>query len=164
MDAFSGGRHRGVHRHGAQRREEADGPDGDGLPWVELPDPLWTVDARYDILSGGTRAGGPLSLLWEKIQAEVEASNENAVKEGLHLIQLPASPDGDLSCTRCGQRKPWKFFHSFSRRRCRGAAKEVDEQGQLVRPWTDAGTGWARSRQKKLLARRRAKLQEERRT
>ena len=46
------------------------------IPRVELPDPIWTVDGRYDILTGGTRPGGALNILWEKVHAEVDGSNQ----------------------------------------------------------------------------------------
>ena len=62
---------------------------GSDIPRVELPDPIWTVDSRYDILTGGTRPGGALSVLWEKIHTDVQETNQKALVEGLHLIQLP---------------------------------------------------------------------------
>ena len=88
------------------------------IPRLELPDPIWTIDARYDILTGGTRPGRALNILWEKVHGEVEESNQRALEEGLHLIQLPGTPEGMVSCTRCGLQKPWQHFHTFARRRC----------------------------------------------
>jgi hypothetical protein len=148
-----------------QRRTEQDGAEdrnrafweGD-IPWVELPDPIWTVDGRYDILTGGTRPGGALNILWEKIHAEVEESNQKAITEGLHLIQLPGAPDGVVSCTRCGLQKPWQHFHTFARRRCKGAARALGDDGQPLQPWKDKQESLARTRRKGIFARRRAKL------
>ena len=59
-------------------------------------------------------------------------------------------------------RKPWQHFHTFARRRCKGAAREVGEDGELLRPWKDARDSWARSRRKGVFAKRRAKLLVER--
>lgn len=145
----------------ASEEERADGQDpfwDAGIPNVELPDPIWTVDARYDILSGGTRPGGALSILWDKICAEVEESNVKATREGLHLIQLPGSPEGEVVCTRCGARKSWQHFHTFARRRCKGAATAVDENGNLLQNWKDVGDTWRKSRRKATAAKRTASL------
>ena len=35
----------------------------DFIPRVEVPDPIWTVDGRYEILTGGTRPGGALNMV-----------------------------------------------------------------------------------------------------
>lgn len=127
-------------------------------PTVELPDPTWTVDARYDILSGGARPGGALSILGDKIQAEVEQSNEKALAEGLHLLQLPGPPDGEVTCTRCGGRKPWQYFHTFARRICIGAATAGGDDGELPNKWKDVNEGWAMVRRKNVFAKRSAAL------
>ena len=52
-----------------------DGP----IPAAELPDPPWTVDGRYNVLTGGARPGGAVNILWERIHAEVEEGNQQAL-------------------------------------------------------------------------------------
>ena len=42
------------------------------IPRLDLPVPVWTVDARYDILTGGTRPGGALNILWAKVHGGVD--------------------------------------------------------------------------------------------
>ena len=100
---------------------------------VELPDPIWTVDGSYDIFTGGRRPGGVLNLLWEKVHAEVEESNRRALLEGLHLLQLPSSPEGMVSCTRCGTRKSWQHFHTLAKRLVEQVDGPPDDDEGLLR-------------------------------
>ena len=44
------------------------------------------------------------------------------------------------------------------RRRCRGAAQATDEDGSLLRPWTDAAAAKASSRRKGVFAKRRTRI------
>ena len=71
----------------ASERDSGGGPASavweEGIPSVEPPDPICPGAGSYDSLTGGARPGGVLNLLWEKVHAEVEDSNQRALAEGL---------------------------------------------------------------------------------